>query len=269
MSKSKPRRLALSFLLVIPVLIIPILVHIHSQDGLLEQSSPATLFPFDPAIKKLFINIGPNISPVRPPDSETAVIAIEANVAIANHLRETFQKDPELVNRFYVINCAIAGAPLANSFSVFHHYNKRGMSSSLSTIKTPEGNLPRYANRSVHDPSENFGPGPGGFDFVPVLSLDAVLDGVPREVQIDFLKTDTQGFDLQVIKSASRGNLRRLRKIKSETYLPQAEQTRYEGATNDLYRDWVPYMKKMGFRLTNPTDKTNMEYDAIWERIDE
>lgn len=196
-----------------------------------------------------------------------AVLAVEANIGIANHLREKFQK--RHVSRFFVINCAIAGAPMAGHISTFHHYNKGGMSSSLAEVRTnSRGEVPGFADRSKHDPSDSFGPGHSGLDYVPVLSLETLLNSVPPNIDISFLKTDTQGFDFAVIKSASRKSLRRVKKIMTETYLTGIERTRYRNVDNDLKKDWIPYMEEMGFDLSNPTNKENMEYDAIWIRND-
>eukprot|EP00177_Eucheuma_denticulatum_P006536 GFKZ01011899.1.p1 GENE.GFKZ01011899.1~~GFKZ01011899.1.p1 ORF type:complete len:301 (-),score=28.54 GFKZ01011899.1:287-1189(-) len=230
-----------------------------------ELNLPAPLFTLPKGIKKIHLNIGANLTPLRPPkdDPSTAVIVVEPNIGIAHYLREEYQKK-RYINRFYVINCAIAGHPLAGHFAMFHHYNKDAMSSSLSKALQPGGNLPRFANRDDFKPTEHYGPGPGGVDFVPVLSLESFLSAVPTDVKIEYLKTDTQGYDLNVIQSASRASLERVGKIMTETYLPGMARSRYEGVRNDLYRDWIPYMQQVGFALTNPPDRNGGEYDAIW-----
>lgn len=213
---------------------------------------------------RLHINIGPNTSPITPPDgkSDTAVLAVEANIGVANELREKHQKG-QFPSRFFVINCAIAGNPLAGGFQTFRFFNRAGQSSSLAPIKRKDGNLPKFA---TFDPNEDqYGPGPAGVDFVPVLSLENLLSAIPEHLEIPFLKIDTQGFDLAVVKSASRSKLRRVSKIMTETYLPSS--STYEGVTNELIRDWIPHMRTMGYKLSNPTTRTRGEYDAVWERI--
>lgn len=92
-----------------------------------------------------------------------------------------------------------------------------------------------------------------------------MLKAVPANVEIEFLKTDTQGYDLDVVKSAGEG-IRRVGRIMTETYLRGIEERRYEGVRNDLVRDWVPYMREMGYTLQNPPDYEGDEYDAIWVR---
>lgn len=216
----------------------------------------------------MHINIGPNVSPILPPqdDKSVAVLVVEPNIAVAHHLREEFQKK-RFASRFFVIAAAIAGPPHAGNFLTFHHYNLDGASSSLSTaLETSKGQSQPFANRKLYDPSKHYGPGPGGVDFVPVLTLEALLQAVPKHVRIPFLKTDTQGFDLEVVKSARRNTLRRVEKIMSETYLPGVERKRYANVRNDLGRDWIPFMKRVGYKLSNPTKKMNDEYDAVWTR---
>lgn len=201
-------------------------------------------------------------------DRSVAVIAVEPNVAIAHHMRETMQKRVHPSN-FFVVNAAVSGKPLAGRVATFHHYNSRGASSSLARVKKDEkGKDPSFADRGKHDPSDQYGPGPAGVDFVPVIGLDALLKAIPMEVDIDILKTDAQGFDLDVIKSARRDTLRRVRMIKTETYLPGVAEKRYVGVKNELLKDWIPYMNKIGFRLVNPTKKEGAEYDAVWVRVD-
>lgn len=234
---------------------------------LLAYASPAfSKFTFPPAITTLHINIGPNISPIQPPPKSphVAVLAIEANIGVANFLRENYQKR-KYPGQFFVINAAIAGPPLASSFSTFNHYNAQGASSSLSKALKPKGITPDFANRTTYDPRGHYGPGISGIDFVAVLSLGNVLDAVPSNITVDFLKTDTQGYDLAVIRSAGK-QLRRVKKIMSETYLKGIAEWRYENVKNDLDRDWMPYMRQSGFRLTNPPGNIGGEYDAIWER---
>lgn len=79
------------------------------------------------------INIGPNKGPLEPPkdNPSVGVLAIEAYLGMANYLRETFHK-AKYPRRFFVLNCAVAGAPLTGGLSTFHYYNSNGKSSSLS-----------------------------------------------------------------------------------------------------------------------------------------
>lgn len=218
---------------------------------------------------RLHINVGPNLGSIVPPqeDPSVGVLALEANLGIANYLREKHQKNG-YPHRFFVVNCAVAGPPLAGGLASFHYYNAAGGSSSLSEARDEAVGRQAWTNRTAFDPSDTYGPGPAAVDFVPVLSLETVLAAVPTNVSIDFLKTDTQGYDLAVIRSASRLQLRRVRMLTTETYLKGAGNAKYKNVKNDLV-DWIPYMRTMGFRLTNPPQPhQSNEYDAIWMRED-
>lgn len=217
---------------------------------------------------RLHINIGANLNPILPPkeDDSVAVLAVEANIGIASHLREKYQK-VDFPHRFFVLPCAMAGADRAGSVSTFHFYNVVGVSSSLSRAgKGAEA--ADWTNHTKFDPTSKYGPGPAAMDYVPVLSLEALLRAVPTDIHIPYLKIDTQGFDFNVIKGASLSQLRRIRRIMSETYLLRIGARRYEINENDL-KDWIPYMRKAGYVLTNPPPEgKGGEYDAIWELQD-
>jgi FkbM family methyltransferase len=84
---------------------------------------------------------------------------------------------------------------------------------------------------------------------VPVLTLRDVLERIPPQVDIEFLKTDVQGVDLQVLKSAG-DQLRRAWRVKTEVivhnegvYLPEGED---KPGSEDEFTD---YMKSMGFEF--------------------
>lgn len=217
----------------------------------------------------MHINIGPNLGTILPPkgDLSVAVLALEANLGIANYLRETHQKRLH-VNRFFVLNCAVSGPPLAGSIAPFHYYNSAGASSSLSEARDEAMGRQRWTNRTAFNPSDKYGPGPSAVDFVPVLSLDSVLSAIPHNISINLLKTDTQGHDLSVIRSAGRQQLRRVKHLVTETYLKGASHSKYKGVQNDL-DDWIPHMRDMGFKLINPPPPEDLnEHDAEWMRVD-
>ena len=84
---------------------------------------------------------------------------------------------------------------------------------------------------------------------VPVLLLEDVLERIPPEIDIEFLKLDIQGVDLQVLKSA-REQLRRVWHVKTEViahnegvYLGEGEDAPGSEA------EFTSYMESMGFRF--------------------
>lgn len=195
------------------------------------------------------------------------MLAVEPNVGISHFLRETFQK-VKYPSRFFVLNCAVAGHE-NTGVATFNFYNHDGVSSSLALATHMNDKLPGYANRSRYTPTEKFGPGPAAIDFVPVISFDTILKAIPKRIAIDYLLVDAQGFDLQIIKSASPQQLRRIPKITSETYLEHFEPT-YQGVENALPQ-WIKYMNSIGYKLENPPPETSdgkwREHNAIWIRV--
>lgn len=213
---------------------------------------------------RLHVNVGPNLGPLIPPedDESVAVLAVEANTGVANYLRDTFQKQKHPF-RFFVLHCAIAGPPFAGSVATFRFYNANGKSSSLSQAGSPR----HWSNTSSNDPSQLYGPGPAGIDFVTVISLNDLLKAIPEHIQIPFLKTDTQGHDLSIIKSASLQQLNRVHKIMSETYVSDWAAGAYQNNESNKLEDWIPYMQSVGFKLSNPpSPDIKTEHDAIWIR---
>lgn len=209
-----------------------------------------------PTIRRLHINVGPNTTPLLPPDADaaTAVLAVEAQLEIASHLRERVAR--RYPDRFFVIPAALAGDAQAGVASL-RVYNKAGQSASLAAVRDA-------AKWAAADAGEDrIG---RGVEFVPVLSLERLLAAVPPHVDIPLLKTDTQGFDFTVIRSASRPALRRVARVMAEVYRGQGTYALPEGVSNDLEQDWIPHMRRMGYRLVN-TSSEAQESDAIFERV--
>ncbi len=87
---------------------------------------------------------------------------------------------------------------------------------------------------------------------VPVLRLEDVLERIPPTVEVEYLKTDVQGHDLQVLKSGGE-QLRRVKRIKAEVI----NTAMYEGqgdARPGTEVEFVAYLKRMGFRFEADSD---------------
>merc|ERR1719316_823182 len=82
---------------------------------------------------------------------------------------------------------------------------------------------------------------------VAVHTLKELLDAIPEGKTITWLKTDMQGYDFTGIKSAGEA-IKRVKKISSEVYKDGFPS--YKGVHNELNKDWMPYMTKMGFKNT-------------------
>lgn len=80
---------------------------------------------------------------------------------------------------------------------------------------------------------------------VPVLRLEDVLAAIPPEIEIDYLKSDVQGADLQVLQSAGE-QLRRVRRVKVEV-VNAPYYTDVPGHKAGTEAEIVEYMEKTGF----------------------
>jgi FkbM family methyltransferase len=82
---------------------------------------------------------------------------------------------------------------------------------------------------------------------VPVVRLEDVLDRIPPEVDVEFVKTDVQGLDLQVLKSAGEA-LRRVKRVRAEVI----NEAIYEGIGElrpGTEAEFVAYMASKGFQF--------------------
>eukprot|EP00939_MAST-03C_sp_MAST-3C-sp1_P000582 g582.t1 len=107
---------------------------------------------------------------------------------------------------------------------------------------------------------------------VPMLSLRTVIDAIPSKIRISMLKTDLQGYDFAVVKSAGSVALSRVETILAETRLGTiSSYVLPEGVpSNHLVKSWFPYMNANGFVTRNAIEEINgiQEADVLWRRID-
>jgi len=78
---------------------------------------------------------------------------------------------------------------------------------------------------------------------VTVHTLKELLEAIPEQIPINFLKTDMQGHDLVAIKSAGNA-IKRVSAVKSEVH--KGNGTSYDGPDNSA-ESFGKYMKEMGF----------------------
>jgi FkbM family methyltransferase len=82
---------------------------------------------------------------------------------------------------------------------------------------------------------------------VPVLRLEDVLERIPAHLDVEWVKTDVQGLDLQVLKSAGE-QLRRVGRIRAEVIVDRI----YEGSGElrpGTEVEFVAHMESKGFRF--------------------
>lgn len=94
------------------------------------------------------------------------------------------------------------------------------------------------------------------------LRLERILAAIPESLPIEFLKVDTQGRDLQVVKSAGPA-LRRIKTVQVEVLLKPA----YEGEGAErpgTEQEFIDYLAQQGFALTKRFDVyTNREQEDL------
>jgi len=179
-------------------------------------------FEIPTGITHVSINIGPNRTPIKVDGKDNLLILVDPLPSVVAYLRQHFAGPHVLVYEAAISNYS--------GTAVFHEYGFRdGLSSSLST--------PSASKKWNQDTSAI---------TVQVHTLKELLDAIPSNLPISFLKTDMQGYDLTAIKSAGKA-LKRVKKIMSETY--QDGKPSYANTLNEYNRDWLPYMKGMGYTM--------------------
>ena len=98
--------------------------HNISDRSNIDQPEISDLFP--ESITKVWINIGPNLSPLIAPDDKTGVILVDAAHSVINELENRFQNDHSVI----VICAAVSKNFGLARFTIF---NVDGQSSSLHT----------------------------------------------------------------------------------------------------------------------------------------
>jgi FkbM family methyltransferase len=117
------------------------------------------------------------------------------------------------------------------------HVNASNATSSL--LQTVNGNMVDGLTKTVQTRK------------VPVLRLQDVLERIAPDVEVEYLKTDVQGHDLQVLKSAG-SHLRRVRAVKAEIINAAI----YEGTGEwrpGTEAEFVAYMDSQGFAFEKDT----------------
>ena len=180
-------------------------------------------------VERVIINIGPNMLPALPHREKTQVIAIEPMVGCS--LMSRFKDVKEL----HIVNAAVA----ANStLQWMNWYHGQGESSSLST--------PTVRATWNMGPRNNRGP-----RVVNVISMKDVLESIPENVELWYLKTDMQGFDFQALV-AGADELKRAHYVLTEVWWDNVQS--YGGVNNDFCRHHFPFMRSMGFEVLRAED---------------
>lgn len=154
---------------------------------------PNGRYALPPGVRRAWVDVGAHLLEQTGAElqrhDDVAVIAIEP-------LEECWTKWPD--------NPRLIALPVAISLErgqMDFHVNRDDATSSL--LPSVEGNSVSQYTKTVR------------VTKVPVLRLQDVLERIPPHVHVEFLKTDVQGHDLQVLKSAGE-LIRRVERIQAE-----------------------------------------------------
>lgn len=187
-------------------------------------------FVFPPGVKRVWVDVGAyqlaKSAPALATVPDLGVIAVEP-------LKEQWQKWPD-EPRLITIPFAL---DLHEGQAEFHVNAERDTSSLGQSLKdTWAGDVTRTVEvRKIN-----------------VYRLSQLLERVPNELSIDFLKVDVQGRDLQVLESAG-ALLQRVQKVQSEVLLTPV----YDGEGDERQgteSDFIEYMGTQGFALAGRLD---------------
>jgi len=199
----------------------------HTDSTAAEQQQ---YFDFPPSVKDIVINVGSNLDPILPShDLGPCAVSIAVEPVVGCQI----QSHPQL----HVVHAAISKAAGIASMKV---YNKAGVSSSLAKPTTKSG---WNSNRKRGD---------GKLLLVPVITLTSLLESIPQTVRIRVLMTAMQGYDFVAVKAAGPAVFKRASHILAEVWENDVQTYSTE---NDLCRDWLPFMTKLGYTLIKVTDQ--------------
>ena len=174
--------------------------------------------------KHVILNFGSNIDPIVPKrgDISTHALAFEP---IVSHF---IDPHPQLS----VIPAAVSDS---SGIVTMQIYNKLGASSSLGKPSSPQ----EWNTSPERD---------GRKKIVPSISFQDILDSIPIDIDIPFIKTDMQGFDFRAVKSVGESLVARgVKRLLTEVYLDNIQT--YEDVENDLCLHWIQYMNSLGYKL--------------------
>ncbi|HEY2944873.1 MAG TPA: FkbM family methyltransferase [Vicinamibacteria bacterium] len=123
-------------------------------------------------------------------------------------------------------------------------FNVNAANVTSSLLKSVAGNSVDVATRTVE------------VRKVPVIRLDDVLERIGPDIDVEYVKTDVQGVDLQVLQSAGE-SLRRAKGVRAEVIneaIYQASGQLHPGTE----KEFVDYMASKGFEFVRD--------DEIWQR---
>jgi FkbM family methyltransferase len=194
---------------------------LEPQSGKKSTVQQSVLPPLEipEGIKTIWINVGTHLDPVLPPENDKSVLVIgfEPNLDLVNRISKTA--------RLFIIPAAVGNF---DGIASFHLSSNDGGSSSLAQFQDRAKKLDS-GNRA----------------FVPVVRLEHILTQIPSNINVDKIKIDAQGFDLEVIKSAGP-QISRFKEIIGEVVAN--EDLAYYKDVDNSKKSWLEFMEANGFK---------------------
>lgn len=175
-----------------------------------------------PTVRRVWINIGAHFSPIVTNDPEVFTLLVDPLDQSAYKIRKHFanQRNVAFIQ---------AGITDYKGLVQFETHN----SVFTSVLKSQGAQEQAFPSLTV-----------------TALTLADLLDALPapfnKECSIEFLKTDTQGYDLTILKGAGL-SIARVQAIASEVY-EDGSKPLYDGSHN-FRKEFTEYMDSVGFRL--------------------
>lgn len=199
-----------------------------------------------PGCKKVKIDVGLSFNAKQSlrwleEDSELFVLGFEPVLKSVQSIQDLMSASPSslrIPERFLILPIALGSENSTTSF-----YVTRGDSGTSSLLK------PKHFEVSM-------------VTSTLVLRLDDILDFFPwhKIPRIDFLKTDCQGMDIEVL----RGSKRYLGRVAVVT--AEADSTSYESSSNNVY-SIRKFMDSCGFVMLNPRSRARILIGKIVENL--
>ena len=154
--------------------------------------------------------------------------------------------------RLFVLVAAMADKPGLRDFYVYNSAD--GQSSSLN-----QANATR--REDWHDKPADF---PSRM-IVSAITLSNLLDAIPLSLHIAFLKTDLQGWDSVVLRSAGR-QIERIAQIQAEVFQPHYRP--YRDGPDNTFPELDSFFREHGFAYSvSRSNNVSPDYvDAVWVR---
>jgi FkbM family methyltransferase len=223
-----------------PAVIIPPPAPVRPVTPPAPPPAPAFLLSFPPEAKKLIINVGSNDDPPISSDPSIYTIGVEPVLKTAARIKP----NPKL----FVITAAIGPR---QGLAKFFTYANGGVASSLSEAEnfnwayTPDGYPPVL--------------------FVPVITLKTLLEAIPPEIVIVYLKIDAEGWDLDVVESAG-DSISRAQTVQTEILCYKA----FQGQRTN-WPDVEKILTGLGFASDPQGNRCaggNKQFDGFWTQKD-